>query len=62
MSSRKDLTAALILSAPEDAAVLLDLSLRYGKASTKDAALQDEPAGTVLNFDRQKPGRRPRTA
>jgi hypothetical protein len=61
-TSRKDLIAALVLAAPEQPEALLTLSLRYGKATTKDAALHDEPDATVLNFDRQKPGRRPRTA
>lgn len=59
-TSRKDLIAALILAAPEDSKALLDLSLRYGKATTKDAALRDEPEGTVVSLERRKPGRRPR--
>jgi len=61
-TSRKDLIAALVLAAPEDAAELLKLSLGYGKATVKDAALQDEPEATVLDFQQRKPGRRPRRA
>jgi hypothetical protein len=59
-TSRKDLVAALILTAPEDPPLLLELSLRYGKATTRDAALDGEPETIVLHLVRPRPGRRPR--
>lgn len=61
-TSRKDLIAALILEAPEDPEALVKLSLTYGSATIDAAALEDEPEGTVLNFERHRPGRRPRSA
>lgn len=57
---RKDLVAALILSAPETADELLKLCLRYGKATASEAAVSDEPQAKVLELNRPGPGRRPR--
>ena|ERR1700741_1234570 len=56
---RKDLVAALILAAPEEPEELLELFLRYRKATAADAAIEQD-AADVLQLDRAKPGRRPR--
>lgn len=58
---RVDVVAALILAAPEDPDALLELHLNYGKARVRDSAVSDESVDNVLQIDRAKPGRRPRT-
>jgi hypothetical protein len=59
---RKDLVAALLLAAPEDPEELLQLFLRYRKATAAEAAIGDATEGTVLKLERPKPGRRPRAS
>jgi hypothetical protein len=59
---RKDLVAALVLSAAEDPDKLTELLLRLGKAKNRDAMADDEQGAKVLRLERPKPGRRPRRA
>jgi hypothetical protein len=57
---RKDLVAALVLAAEEDPKKLADLVLELGKAKNRDAMAPDERRAEILQFDRPRPGRRPR--
>jgi hypothetical protein len=57
---RKDLVAALILLADEDPKQLMEAVLALGKARNRDAMAPGEREAEVLQFDRPRPGRRPR--
>lgn len=59
---RKDLIAALILAAPESSNDLMDLLVRYRRATAGDAAVDSHATADVLSLDRARPGRRPRSS
>jgi hypothetical protein len=59
-TSRKELTAALLLAAPEIGEELSVLLKTYRRALARDALLSPDSAGDVIKFEQRKPGRRPR--
>jgi hypothetical protein len=59
---RKDLVAALILAAPDSSEELMELLVRYRRATASDAAVDSHGTADVLSLDRARPGRRPRTS
>jgi hypothetical protein len=60
-TNRKELVAALVLSAPESATELADVVIAFRKAKARDAAVSGDLAA-VLQFRRHQPGPRPRAA
>ena len=61
-TSRQEVTAALIFHAPDSAQSLSRILRAYRTARAGQAQLASQTPENVLTFQRQKPGRRKRTA
>lgn len=61
-TSRRELIAALILAASDDADALFQLVVSFRRTRAADAVVRGRPVAEVLEFRRHRRGPRPRSA